>query len=107
LLKYSFNKVAVPFNASRRFLGRTAEYAGNLVVDEGTVLGDNVVTPLNAFRQRAVAAATPETRQYVRVTCTTNSTVLSGFYEDYKLGEIDRLSDAKAEEMRKEQAAKQ
>jgi len=35
------------------------------------------------------------------------STVLSGFYEDYKLGEIDRLSDAKAEEMRKEQAAKQ
>ncbi|MDR3612333.1 MAG: hypothetical protein P4L53_02130 [Candidatus Obscuribacterales bacterium] len=103
LVKYSLNKAAVPFNASRRFLGRTAETVGNFAAGKDTFLGDTVVKPLNVLGQKVV---TPETKQYVRAHALQISTALSGFYEDHKLGEIDRLSDLKAEELRKEQTAR-
>jgi hypothetical protein len=104
LAKFSLTKTAIPFNAFRRGLGRGAEFVGDHVAGEGTFLGDTIGKPLTVLNKKV---ATPETKQYVQTHALQLSTTLSGFYEDYKIGQIDRQSDARAEELRQERAAKQ
>ena len=108
-------------NASRRFLGRTAEGAGSMltngahyVAGEGTVIGNKVVVPSSQLGMHFASEATraadtygPGTRQYLLSHSLQVSTALSSFYEYNKLKNLDQLSDERAEAIKKEQAGDQ
>jgi hypothetical protein len=105
-------------NAGRRYLGTTAENAGTVLTNEasriagaGTLIGDNIVSPLSNVGAKASSITGdaakqygPGTRQYLLSHSLQVSTSLSSFYEYNKLNKLDKASDVRATEIKKEDA---